>query len=359
MTKILEEVIKKKWKDKYPICKLHKLADEEDNEKFVVIGTLFKDQKLKPSVLKWLSEDNHLAPQPIYNHFTDQSDVLCVEDEIQRYQLIGSLTGERLVTGITCAMLVVDMGNGKLTVHDYCFAGYRNQIERPIFNEDFFIMILSGLDLVHIENTMLSLQILTNFIRGTLGDLNNIKVSNVVRLIVAGNCTRNEAEKVKPSLSLTSKISVSEDSIEAVKALDALLNHWCEVIDVDVMPGLNDPTNQVIPQQPMHRCMFPNSGLYKSLHLVSNPFECEVGGLKLMGTSGQPVADISKYCELTDPLDVLEHCLEWNHIAPTAPDTLGCFPYYDTDPFIIDECPHILFAGNQENFASKICKGTC
>lgn len=96
MSDIFEDVIQNKWKDKYKCCKLHKLSDENKGEKYIVIGTLFKDQKLKPSVLKRLSEANQLVPQPVYTHFTHESDTLYVEDELQRYQLTGKLQIIRL-----------------------------------------------------------------------------------------------------------------------------------------------------------------------------------------------------------------------------------------------------------------------
>lgn len=244
-----------------------------------------------------------------------------------------------------------------MKVHDYCFAGYRSQIERPIIEEDYYIILIGGLDLIHIEKTMLSLQLFTKWISGNLGEFDDVKVRNIARLIVVGNCIRNEKEATKPSLSLTSRTPVSSDSIDAVKTLDALLYTWCAAIDVDIMPGENDPTNHILPQQPMHRCMFPNAGLYKSLHLVSNPYEFDINGLKLLGTSGQPVTDVMRYCDTTDPLEVLENCLKWNHIAPTAPDTLGCYPFHENDPFILESCPHVLFAGNQNDFSTKVCTG--
>lgn len=89
MEALLVQSIQRKWGDKYPICKLHKLT-EEKYDKCVVIGTLFKDQKLKPSVLKRLAEGNQLIPQPVLTHFTDESDVLFMEDEVQRYHIIGT-----------------------------------------------------------------------------------------------------------------------------------------------------------------------------------------------------------------------------------------------------------------------------
>jgi DNA polymerase II small subunit/DNA polymerase delta subunit B len=61
---------------------------------------------------------------------------------------------------------------------------------------------------------------------------------------------------------------------------------------------------------------------YQTLHGVPNPYECEIGGRRVLGTSGQPVRDIACYSKLSDPLNILQHTLEWAHIAPTCPDTL-------------------------------------
>lgn len=90
MDTFLTDGIKRKWNMKYPICKLHKLTQEK-YKKCVVIGTVFKDQKLKPSILKRLAEVNQLTPQPLVTHFTDDSDRIFIEDELQRYELLGIL----------------------------------------------------------------------------------------------------------------------------------------------------------------------------------------------------------------------------------------------------------------------------
>src|SRR5262249_35638467 len=42
------------------------------------------------------------------------------------------------------------------------------------------------------------------------------------------------------------------------------------------------------------------------------------------------------------------------HIAPTAPDTLWCYPYFNADPFIVQETPHVYIVGGQERFATKM-----
>lgn len=78
---------------------------EENPEKCVLIGTLYVHQKLKPSILRDISEETQLAPQPIRENFVDDSDVLILEDELQRIRLLGEMQPHRFVTGIVCAIL--------------------------------------------------------------------------------------------------------------------------------------------------------------------------------------------------------------------------------------------------------------
>ena len=46
-------------------------------------------------------------------------------------------------------------------------------------------------------------------------------------------------------------------SIEAVRVLDNLLVQLASSVDTDIMPGEFDPANQILPQQPLHPCLFP------------------------------------------------------------------------------------------------------
>lgn len=356
MRNVLIQKAKEKWGEEYLIVKLHKLS-ETDCDKCIVIGTLFKDQKLKPSIVKQLSEANQLVPQPILTNFTDDSDVLLIEDELQRYQILGNLKKEELVTGITCALLGSDIGKGKFTVEDYIFVGFHNQIQRPLLEHNIYVLFLSGLDLVHLEKTNIFLQIIIQWLSGLILLNQEINSKDICRVIIAGNSIRTIPEKAKPTISMTSRVPESTDTIDAVKILDGFLVNLCQIIDVDIMPGENDPSNHILPQQPLHHCMFPESSKYKSFNQVPNPYKCSLGGLTVLGSSGQPIRDILRFSELKDPLDALESCLKWSHLAPTAPDTLGCFPFYEEDPFIIDDCPHVFFAGNQENFGTRKVKG--
>lgn len=35
----------------------------------------------------------------------------------------------------------------------------------------------------------------------------------------------------------------------------------------------------------------------------------------------------------------------------------GCYPFYQKDPFILEECPHVYFSGNAPTCQSKLIKG--
>lgn len=247
------------------------------------------------------------------------------------------------------------MGKGKFQVEDCLFAGLRDQVERPLVDSSVYVLFLSGLNFVQQEKFLPNLQLVAHWLSGLLGDTD--RVSKVCRLIIAGNSVRTLPPKANQTISMISRVSEDSDSVEAVKCFDKFLLKLCQVIEVDVMPGEHDPSNHVLPQKPMHFCMFPESSQYKSFNQVSNPYQCELAGIKFLGTSGQTVRDIQRFSEITDSLDAMESCLQWNHLAPTAPDTLGCFPYYNKDPFIIEDCPHVFFTGNQDDFKSRMLQG--
>ena len=63
----------------------------------IIIGTLYKQMELKPSLLKEISEQNGLVAPPLGNgsrsRYADVSDELILEDELQRV----SLTGDNII----------------------------------------------------------------------------------------------------------------------------------------------------------------------------------------------------------------------------------------------------------------------
>ncbi len=77
----------------------------------------------------------------------------------------------------------------------------------------------------------------------------------------------------------------------------------------------------------------------------------------ILGTSGQNLDNIEKYRIVEDKLSLMEELLNLQHLCPTAPDQLHCYPFEEKDPFVISRAPHVLFCGNQKNFQTKLVHG--
>jgi len=189
-------------------------------------------------------------------------------------------------------------------------------------------------------------------------------------------------------------------ALRPVRDADMLLAELASALPVDVMPGPDDPCASVaLPQPPLHRVLLPGAARFSSLGRAPNPAELEVGGLRLLGTSGQNVDDIDRYSRrrpvaasagagggaaggggagsnaaaaaaaASPPaetggaaarLDSAVATLRWGHLAPTAPDTLACQPGAD-DPFVLagradSALPHVYFVGNQPAFATAVVR---
>ena len=168
-------------------------------------------------------------------------------------------------------------------------------------------------------------------------------------------------------------IRVYKSISDVLDNFEHFLDKLSSNMDVDIMPGQEDFSSSFLPQQPLNSCLFPQLETERlSLNLVTNPHKFQLNGLTFLGTSGQNIHDIFSYTkgrmpELSSPqsntssqtdrydaLDAMQMTLELRHICPTAPDTLRSYPQVDTDPFVLEESPHIYFAGNQEAFGERL-----
>lgn len=353
---------KQKWTD-HPHVEVSRLTLESPGKPYILVGVLYKDQKLKPSLLRDLSKELQLEAQPS-NNYASVDDKLFLEDETLRIRLVGNHVDTReVVTGLVCAVLGRELDNGTFWVEDWCFPGYcpkpSGSSGRTLV-EHGKILLVSGLDLVN-NTDGLSLDLLSEWITGMAGCSNAQKEEAVItRVIIAGNAVRGSAKifnhKGYHEIKSHDQLKIKED-LMAMHKLDAFLSDILNCCCVVLMPGEFDPTcNSSMPQQPFHPCTLQKSARFKSMHGATNPWIANIGGRVVAGSCGGPIVDIMKIAGLSEqsPLEWLGRTLIWRHYAPTGPDTLPIYPFFKNDPFVMNELPDIYFAGNMDEYDTKL-----
>uniref|UniRef100_A0A182Y0B4 DNA polymerase delta small subunit n=1 Tax=Anopheles stephensi TaxID=30069 RepID=A0A182Y0B4_ANOST len=357
MLKLLEASVQRKWGSEMPIKRLADLR-EDCPQKCVIIGTLFKHQELKPSILREISEENQLAPQPPRSHYTNDNDILILEDALQRIKLVGKIDVHSIVTGVVCAVMGYEESDGRFFVEDHIFYEGGPQKELQPLETSPLLVLMSGLNQTAANDFSPSLELLQQWVFGNLEGLvegHDWEAASIVRIIIAGNSVKASS---KPKNHLQSKVTTETDALlGAVKSVDSLIHNLAQSVPVDLMPGEFDPANHMLPQQAMHHCLFPRSVQFSAFKGVPNPYAFELADRYVVGTSGQNVQDVMRYSKIPNALEALRATLRWSHIVPTAPDTLPCYPYYQQDPFIIGDCPHVYFAGNVGEFSTELWTG--
>ncbi|KAL6263557.1 hypothetical protein P5V15_006347 [Pogonomyrmex californicus] len=357
----LESRVVAKW-GKVQILKLAELEDFEGQE-YVIIGTLYKHQKWKPSILHELSDDHQLTlPEPRSNYCSEK-DQLFLEDEMLRIKLVvDDADLKNYVTGVVCALLGHKDRDGSFEIKEWCFPGCVPK-SLPIQSKSKGkLVFLSGLDLAN-SSKNLSLSLLTEWICGMAGDIAAQEdATNITRVIIAGNSVKivtktnmlmGHAEGKAQDAAITKEIA------GATTLVDEFLAEIAKCCCITLMPGQHDPTNAMLPQTPLHPCILPLTSRYRSFKSATNPWIGKIADRIIIGSSGQPIEDIIKATGETNlsSLDWLEKTLVWKHMCPTAPDTLPIYPYSMKDPFIINYCPDIYFVGNTDTVETKLWKG--
>ncbi|KAI8101871.1 hypothetical protein M9434_006933 [Picochlorum sp. BPE23] len=341
-----------------------RVLDVPEDKEVCIVGTLYKEMSLKPSILDEYTKD--VGAQLGGNRFTQAGDVLVLEDEGGRVSLVGdALDVGTMVTGVIVAVKGTVSEEGDFRVVDVCYAGHAPQQSRAISSSaddgqdksPAYVALMSGFSFgMDSETDMLKVEMMLDYCAGILGSEPEQKqASNIVRVVFAGGILKGSSSLSQP----TSYASVREQAtaLEPIQEADALLANLCETVDVDVMPGVTDPVNYSLPQQPLHRCLLPRACSVSSLVRCTNPHAFEIDGVQFLGTSGQNVDDVMRYSTYESPTDILQNMLSWRHIIPTAPDSLATYPYSDEDPFILEETPHVLFAGGQTAYGTTKVQG--
>ncbi|KAI9775310.1 MAG: hypothetical protein M1839_001294 [Geoglossum umbratile] len=397
----VEDVAAEAW-DGFQIAgetvrRVERVLDVRQGELCWVAGTVYMDMPLKPNILDDISKDHWIsAPAPREKYISlDGADRIMLEDESGRLRLIGSaLEGEMLVTGCIIAVLGTENANGDFEVIDMRFpdlprqpqrwerddidaatkgpGGGNSSTARPRGTK---VAILSGLGIKGDEAEGLRNDMFMEWLLGEAsGEKEQATVGQISRLILAGNSLA-EAAPIPSRDELAGRKHGKKYGYDSsaynpapTSHLDNFLSTLLPSIPITLLPGATDPANVSLPQQPIHAAMFPHSRAYATppgqpaeqpdwFHSVTNPWEGDVDGWRMLGTGGQPVDDIFKYVEGSNRLVMMERMLRWRCVAPTAPDTLWCYPFQDKDQFVLEECPHVFFVGNQPSFETVLISG--
>lgn len=325
-----------------------------EGEDCVVVGTAYKEMRMRPSVLDEFRDSQGTGvggPVAPLAKYASEDDTLLLEDESGRIELAGPLLPElraSLVTGVVPALRgrVTSSGCFAVTEVLYSWSGFTREPVAPPASEA-YVLLVSGLALGSAADSH-ALHMLADFVCGRLGADSSL-AGKVVRVIVAGNSLA-QAHIAKRKFGSDAKNADKPVAATNLAQLDALLADMLTACCVDLMPGASDPATLALPQQPLHPCLLPAASRFSTFCAVTNPYELETCGRVLLGTSGQNVADTAmQQLGLGEPLEALKCTLRWGHLCPTAPDTLACVPLCGDDPFVLDPTrpPAVYFAGNQ------------
>lgn len=325
---------------------------------------------------RWLS-----APISTQKYYSDDgSDQVTLEDDSGRVRLVGDiLKTVPLVTGCIIAVMGTENTNGEFEILDIKFPDLPPQPERWALTgapngattngkhkqEDTEmkddatpgssgasnrqIAIVSGLNFSGVDaSAAVEVNLLLEYLLGeSLSPDAQAQASRISRLIIAGDsinpasapkdAAAAEDDKKAAATSTNKKYGYDASAYNALPAqlFDEFVSELLPSIPVTLLPGARDPANASYPQQPLHTALFPSARAFGAdptkaadgaapgwFDSVTNPWEAEVDGWRVLGTGGQNVDDVFKYVDSDDRLGMMEAMCRWRCCAPTAPDTL-------------------------------------
>lgn len=369
----------------------------------VLIGVVFRQMATKPSILAMYDQPSphRLIPEPPARArapYPAAGDTVFLEDDNARCTLdLSTLAAPPpdVVTGVVLAVRGREhRPTGAFRVSALALATPAPQPPRPsITGPSRRVCLLSGLPPSPASPAH---ALLLDTLQGGPELENAGFAASVALTVVAGNILPDAPPPPPAHEALPVHDAVRE--AEMLAAADNILSKLLAFMPVVLVPGVNDPANYQLPQQPLHRCLLPAATRSESFKRVTNPTEFDVDGLRFLVTAGQNVDDLSLYVvegaegaeegkengkvngkvdknggsagdgdgttneNTTIPyrasgervLDVMEMMVRNRHMAPTCPDTLASFPFSKSDPFVMNTTPHVFVVGNQKEFATRL-----
>mmetsp|Transcript_17021 Transcript_17021/g.50801 ORF Transcript_17021/g.50801 Transcript_17021/m.50801 type:complete len:486 (+) Transcript_17021:287-1744(+) len=381
---LMRPILKARAQRDFPGLPVEGILNLPEAKECVVIGTAYKEMKLKPNILDEYVKERGVSTVADSGKLTSADDVMILEDEKARMVLRSTddLIG-RVTTGVALIVKGSAVPGGDFVVSDYRFAGLpppMKGIDAPApappqpaalsngaaaqngsgtcGNGRKFVALVSGLGIGGEAGDPLGLSLLVDWLTGVAGSpQDQALAAQVVRVVIAGNVLHRAAVDALAAPTTHSSFRAANHVLQPVKEMDMALTELASGVPVDVMPGASDPASAALPQQPLHRCLFPAAAAYSTFCCVTNPHCFSADGITFLGTSGQNVDDVCRYSNVVDPVEILGSMLEWQHLVPTAPDTLVALPQSDGDPFLIPAAPSVLFAGNQPAYGTSLKQG--
>lgn len=282
---------------------------------------------------------------------------MMLEDESGRLRIASTSLTKGSVTGCVLAALGTEQADGTFQIIETVFADLPRQPKRwehgdaqlasskktkPKRSKAGKLAIISGLEITGTKDDDLALDMLMEHLTGeTGGPPSQTEASKITRLIIAGNSLANSSPIISREDYAAKKANkkqhygydASAYNSSPTECFDSFLSEILPSLPITLIPGPSDPANVALPQQPLHPALFPKSRQYAKppvesnetldgLDSVTNPWEGEIDGWRLLGTGGQTIDDLLKYVDDLEVVDAMELMLRWRCVAPTAPDTL-------------------------------------
>ena len=341
----------------------------------VIVGTVYQEMRLKPDILEEQAKERIVSVKKTistYRSEDGEDEVVYLEDESGRLPMkeVSELGLKHVCTGTSVAVRC-KLSKGSLHVVGFCTAGLAPQRPLPTLPADKYVVLASDLQLGREGLSPLPAQLFADYVCGLLGGSQEQQfAASIARVVLAGNTTpRPDADALATHAALDR--SQQQQQSGSVRLLDRFAVQLCGSVDLDVMPGKTDAVNVLQPQQAFHSCLVPQASELSSFHRVTNPYECTLDGVVLLGSDGQNLDERRKYTHPsadTSSLDALEEMLTTCHMMSSAPDTIraqpyrtpalcamsqaltrwvGCvagaesYPFPDRDPFVLEATPYV------------------
>ncbi|KAI6195565.1 hypothetical protein M3Y94_01001900 [Aphelenchoides besseyi] len=322
-------------------------------------GVFVKVSPNRPSVFKefpvrWkvpIVDDPNLM---IYDPRSEASprDTIWIENNMQRLELRGDV----IITDKIVGGYVVGLYGRKtrdcfgFKVERLFFPELAPQVSRPITEHDVYLLFISGIGMTaDVEKNVDTYAAFTQ-IAAWLKTEDGKKVG---RVIVAGNTIDMSNMDLKRG-QLTKRGLIRTLDTQTINQADQALAEMAKVVPVDLMSGATDICPIMLPQQPMVRNVFHRCKELNNFRTLTNPHSFTVNGVRFLGTSGQNLDDMHKRTRGCTSVQLMMQTIRGRIMTPTLPNSVDGFPFEDRDPQILDEIPHVYFAGNQPDYLARM-----